>query len=145
MITAILDTNVFVQALSSSPQSASSRVVAAYFDHRVRLVFSSATFDELIEVLALPQIKVRHGLSDDEIIEFTESLWDHAVVYRTTRPSVAGVVRDLTDKKFLALAEESNAEYLVTNDRRHLRPLGRHHRTEIVTPGEFLEKLAASA
>lgn len=145
MITAILDTNDFVQALSSSPQSASSRVLASYFDHRIRLVFSPATFDELIEVLSLPQIRAKHGLSDDEIIEITESLWDHAVVYRTTSITVSAFVRDLTDKKFLALAEESNADYLVTNDRRHLRPLGRHHRTEIVTPAEFLEKLATPA
>lgn len=77
MIRAILDTNVVVQSLISSPPAASARVLDAYYD-----------------------------------------------------------------SKFLDLAEASDADYLVTNDRRHLLGLKRHHRTEIITPAEFLRRLA---
>ncbi len=49
--------------------------------------------------------------------------------------------RDASDTQFLGLAEISAANYLVTNDRRHLLPLRRHQKTRIVTPAEFLRRL----
>jgi predicted nucleic acid-binding protein len=48
----------------------------------------------------------------------------------------------VTDAKFLGLAEEAGANFLVTNDRRHLLRLKRHGRTRIVTPARFLRELA---
>ncbi len=38
--------------------------------------------------------------------------------------------------KFLSLAAESEAGYIVTNDRRHLLRLKQHGSTKIVTPGK---------
>jgi predicted nucleic acid-binding protein len=53
------------------------------------------------------------------------------------------VSRDVTDTKFLDLAVASDADYFVTNDRRHLLPLKRIGRTRIVTPHKFLALRAA--
>lgn len=141
MTTAILDTNVLVQSIIGSPRSASARVGEAYYDGRFQMVVSPASFDELIDVLTIPRIRDRHGFSDDEILEFIESLLPDAVTYPGESPIPADVARDMTDTKFLALAEESGADYLVTNDRRHLLRLKRHGRTKIVTPAQFLREL----
>lgn len=81
MITAILDTNVLVQSAISSPRSASARVREAYYDGRFQIVVSPDTLNELIEVLMLPRIRNRHGLSDGEILELIESLLPNAVTY----------------------------------------------------------------
>jgi predicted nucleic acid-binding protein len=55
------------------------------------------------------------------------------------------MISDVTDTKFLALAEESGATYLVTQDRRHLLRLKQYGKTQIVTPAQFLKELASQS
>jgi putative PIN family toxin of toxin-antitoxin system len=141
MTTAILDTNVFVQAAIGSPRSASTRCLRAYDAGRFRLLFSPATLDELLAVLLVPGIRARHGWSDDEIQRFVLSLLPDADLYAGEYPVSVQLTRDLSDTKFLALAEEASADYLVTNDRRHLLPLRNHGATSILTPSQFLGAL----
>jgi putative PIN family toxin of toxin-antitoxin system len=143
MTIAVLDTNVLVQSLISSAHSASARVLDAYYDGRFQLPYTSETVDELVEALTISHIRTRHGLSDDEMLEFVASLLARGESYPV---EVAGLVpadiaRDVTDTKFLALIKISDADFLVTNDRRHLLRLRRFGRTQIVTPAEFLRKL----
>ena len=76
------------------------------------------------------------------ILEFAASLLVNANRYDAPRAVPASLTRDITDAKFLDLAEVSDADYLVTNDYRHLLPLKRHRKTEIVTPAEFIRRLA---
>jgi uncharacterized protein len=142
MIRAILDTNVVVQSVISSPPAASARVLDAYYDLKFRFVYSPSTLDEFLNVLLLPSIRARHEMSDGELLEFAASLLVNADRYDAGQAVPASLTRDVTDSKFLALAEASDADYLVTNDRRHLLGLKRHRRTEIVTPTEFLRRLA---
>jgi predicted nucleic acid-binding protein len=52
--TAILDTNVVVQALIGSRRSASARVLDAYYEGRFRFCYSPDTLDELLAVLTVP-------------------------------------------------------------------------------------------
>ena len=143
MTLAVLDTNVVVQALVSSPRSASARVLDAYFDGRFQLAYAPETIAELVEVLSIPRIRVRHKFSDDEVLEFVAALLAEATEYPdlSADSAVDKTARDLTDAKFLALARLSNADYLVTNDRRHLVPLRHLGRTQILTPAKFLRKL----
>lgn len=51
------------------------------------------------------------------------------------------MIRAILDTKFLALAEDARADYLVTNDHRHLLHLRSHGQTQIVTPAAFLRQL----
>jgi putative PIN family toxin of toxin-antitoxin system len=144
MITAVVDTNILVQYLLSSSGSASARTVEAYFDGHFRLAYSSAIFDEVLEVLMLPQIRQRHGLDDAEILEYLASLLVDAVCYSGALAVSARTTRDITDTKFLSVAAEAHADYLITNDRRHLLPLKRFRGTRIVTPARFLSELPRS-
>lgn len=141
MISAILDTNVLLQSLIGSPRSASVQVLEAYYDGRFRLVSSSAVLDEAFEVLMVPRIRVLHGLSDDEILEFIASL----IIDSNVFPDIEGIshehARDVADTKFLALAQTSQADFLVTNDRRDLLRVKNYGVTQIVTPTTFLRQL----
>ena len=141
MITAILDTNVLVQA-AISPKGASFQVLTAVREGRFRLSFTQATLDELLRILMIPHIRARHAWSDEEVRAFVEMLAAHAEIFPGQFEVSPSVTRDVTDAKFLALAKDSSADYLVTQDRRHLLRLKRFHETRIVTPRQFLRELA---
>jgi putative PIN family toxin of toxin-antitoxin system len=138
---AVVDTNILVSGAIGSARSASARLLDAYYDGRFRLVFSPATIDELLTVLTLPDIQARHGWSDDEIIQFISTLLAAAIICTGQGTVSAALTRDVTDTKFLALAAEAGATFLVTKDRRHLLRLKRYKGTRIVTPAKFLEAL----
>lgn len=74
MIRAILDTNVLVQSVIGSPDAASARTLDAAYHGEFRILYSPDTLDELLAVLMVPSIRDRHGMSDDEILEFVASL-----------------------------------------------------------------------
>ncbi len=73
MTTAILDTNVIVQAVISS-RGASSRTLAAFFEGRFQIVFSDETLEEVRQVLFLPSIRARHDWSEAEVHDFVALL-----------------------------------------------------------------------
>jgi putative PIN family toxin of toxin-antitoxin system len=141
MITAILDTNVVVQSLIGKGAAAPARVLDAGYGNQFQLVFSPALLDEWLEVVLVPHIRARHGLSDDELLEFLASLLANARRHLATTSLAVALTRDVTDAKLIALAQESGADYLVTNDRRHLLRLGHYGRTRIVRPAHFLRLL----
>jgi putative PIN family toxin of toxin-antitoxin system len=144
MITAIVDTNVVVQA-AISPKGASFQVLKAHLDRKYQLISSPTMLDEISRVLMIPHIRTRHTWSDAEIRAFVELLATDAATYPAQRPVRVSITRDPTDTKFLSLAEESAADYLVTQDRRHLLRLKQHAKTQIVTPARFLKELAGES
>jgi putative PIN family toxin of toxin-antitoxin system len=143
VITAILDASVVVQAVISSARAASSRTLDALHDGKFHLIFSPAILDEWLEVLTVGRIRDRHGMTDDELLEHLASLLVNATRHTGTSSVPAHLARDVTDTKYLALAVESSADFLVTNDRRHLLRLRRIGRTKIVTPAQFLRVLTS--
>lgn len=46
----------------------------AYDDGRFRLAYTPETVDELVDALTIRRIRDRHGLTDDEVLEFVASL-----------------------------------------------------------------------
>jgi putative PIN family toxin of toxin-antitoxin system len=142
MITAVLDTNVFVQYLIGGTQSASALTVEALLAGSYLAVFSTDTIDELVEVLSVSSMNARHGLSDDEILDFIASLLEAALIFPAEEVVSNELTRDVSDTKLLALVESASAAFLVTNDRRHLIRLKSHAGASIVTPARFLRALS---
>ena len=141
MITAVLDTNVVLQSLIGSPKSASARTLDALFDGDFQIAYSPAVLDEWLEVLSIESMRRRHGLTDDELLEFLAAVVVSGKWHSGATKISSALPHDLTDTKFLALSAESRAEYLITNDHRHLLPLKRYRSTRIVTPAQFLRDL----
>lgn len=139
MTTAILDTNVVVQGVISD-RGASHAALQLALDGRCQLVFSSDTLNELERVLAQPSIVALHGWTSSEIEDLLTLLAVQSVLFAGNLPVSPEITRDATDAKFLALSEEAAADYLVTNDRRHLLPLRRFGTTRIVTPATFVRE-----
>jgi putative PIN family toxin of toxin-antitoxin system len=144
MLAAVVDTNVLVAGvLTRSLRSASRRLVDRHRSGEFTLLLSPATLTEIQEVLALPQLRAMHHLTDDEIRLFCLRLeFDkNTRVLAGTRPVSPSVTRDVSDTKWVALALEGHTDYLVTNDHRHLHRLRMIGRTRIVTPHKFLQAL----
>lgn len=60
---------------------------------------------------------------------------------RTTPPRSRIVAGDADDDHVLALAVATSASLIVSGDRAHLLPLGRHAGIAIITPREAIELL----
>lgn len=131
----ILDTNVLLGALIS-PHGLPDAIYRAWRAARFDLVTSVAQLDELRRVSRYP--KLRAILPAHRVGTMMNNL-QRAVVLDVLPPLPAGIEADDPDDGFLlAMALVSEADYLVTGDRRAgLLQLGSVARTRIVTPAAF--------
>lgn len=100
------------------------------------LLTSEECFKEATEVLQRPKLKKYY--SEEEFVLFQNILLKELQFQDVT--SEVTVCRDPKDNKFLSLALDSNADFLVTGDK-DLLEVGKFFKTEIITPRDFLEKL----
>jgi putative PIN family toxin of toxin-antitoxin system len=146
MIAAVVDTNILVRgAIASHPNSESKSVVDAIFAGSFLLLLSPETLLEIQRVLADEQIRGLHGWSDQLILSYCRALEVQGRVMETTTVVSPSLTRDGTDTKFVALAIDGQADYLVTLDRRHLGRLKTVGTAKVVTPAKFLLVLRHSS
>ncbi|MBI1902723.1 MAG: putative toxin-antitoxin system toxin component, PIN family [Planctomycetia bacterium] len=133
---------IIAGVLSSSPRSASRAVLDRHRTGDFLLVLSPDTLREIRSVLAHSELRAVHGMTDADIRHFCRALQVASQVFPGSLVVPPAVTRDLTDTKWVALALESGADFLVTNDQRHLHRLKAIGRTRIATPARFLRELA---
>lgn len=128
----ILDTNILVSFLISKQFKKFDRLL---FSSQIQLVFSQELFEELFEVIHRPKFK-RYFMPDDINILFR--LLGH---FASIIPVVSDVhiCRDSKDNFLLALALDSQADFLVTGDL-DLLSLKHIGRTEIITINQLVYK-----
>ncbi len=142
MISAVVDSNVFVRGvITSNPNSASKGVIDAFLAAGFSLLLSREALDELHRVLSAEELQAKHQLTNEEILEFCHIVEAHGRLLEPTIIVPASMTRDVTDTKWIALALCGDADYLVTLDRRHLQRLKKVGRTKIVGPAKFLRLL----
>ncbi len=142
MVSAVIDTNILVAGiLTANPRSASRRVIDGLFSGAYDLLLSPTILQEIQDVLTLPRLQSVHRLTADQIQRFCHSLQVRGRMFSGTREVSAALTRDVTDTKWVALALEADADYLVTRDRRHLHRLRTVGHTRIVTAHQFLQQL----
>lgn len=131
--------NILVRgAIASHPNSASKSVVDAIFAGSFLLLLSRETLFEIQRVLSEEEIRTMHGWSDELILSFCRALEVKGRMLETTTVVPASLTRDVTDTKFVALAIDGQADYLVTLDRRHLGRLKTAGKAKVVTPAKFV-------
>jgi len=137
--TGVFDNNVIAAAfISRFAKSASILAVNAIRELRVRLAYSEETLHELAVVLQLDHFRREHNKSEAEIRAFCDTLRVVGVKYEPRKQVLVSLARDITDTKFLDLALAADADFLVTNDARHLLRLKQIGQTKILTPHKFL-------
>ena len=131
----ILDTNVLLGALIS-PQGPPDAIYRAWRAARFDLVTSTAQLDELRRASRYPKLKT---LLPAHRVGTMVNNMQRAIVLGVLSPLPDGMeVNDPNDAFLLAMALASEADYLVTGDRRSgLLQRGAAGRTRIVTPVTF--------
>lgn len=135
----ILDTNVLLSALLS-PLGAPAKLLDAWERKAFTLVVSDVLIAEFSEVAARPFFRARLRASAAELL--AAGLRDFSFYCRDL-PS-GPIAPDPKDSYLLALAEASQAEFLVTGDK-ELLSVKRHKSTRISTSAALIEVLKAQS
>lgn len=132
----VVDTNILLSALIN-PNGAPAQLIDAWRAGAFELITSR---DQLLELGAVARRPgLRKYIVPARIGRFINDLCELADVL--SRLPTADRSADPADNFLLAMAEASDADYLVTGDKRHVLVLGVHHRTRIVTARECLAVL----
>lgn len=134
----ILDTNVLLGALIS-PYGPPEAIYRAWRLGRFELVTSTVQLDEIRQVSRYPKLKAI--LPAHRIGTMVNNMQRANVLGALPALPAGTTVADLADGYLLAMALASEAEYLVTGDRRAgLLQMQSAGRTRIVTPSAFCEE-----
>jgi len=108
----------------------------------VKLFSSPALVDEFAHTLAYAKFTARLQRFGTSIAALMAQYT--ALVTVVTPTSVPRVVRnDADDDHVIATAVAARAQFIVTGDRKHLLPVGRHQDIAIVTAREALARIEA--
>ncbi len=129
----VLDTNIIVSGLISAGKS--RKVLNLVLSGQVEFFLSFEVLSEYIGVLRRPKFTVYRRFSPRAANTIT-SLQTLANMISPARH--VSVCSDSDDNKFVELALEASADYLITNNIRHF-PAARYQNIRIVTPSEYLE------
>ncbi|OGL77890.1 putative toxin-antitoxin system toxin component, PIN family [Candidatus Uhrbacteria bacterium RIFCSPHIGHO2_12_FULL_54_23] len=127
MITAVIDTNVLIDATADLSGYA-HQVIALVVEGNVKAVASRRIEDEYRALIA----KAADKRARQELDEF----FDMVARVRTHERAEARS-KDREDQKFLDCASTAGADFIITNDH-HLLDLGASGTTKIITPEEFI-------
>lgn len=131
----ILDTNILLSALLS-PLGAPAKLLDAWERNAFTLVACDTLIEEFREVAGRPFFRARLRPSVAELL--AADLREFSFFCRDL--PLGPVAPDPKDSYLLALAEASQAEFLVTGDK-ELLSLKQHKSTSIITPAAMIEIL----
>jgi putative PIN family toxin of toxin-antitoxin system len=134
----VFDTNVVASA--SFWRGPPFDCLAAWAQGRCEASVSPELLAEYHETLE----RLRREYPHHSYVEWVEALTDSAVlVFPAER--ARGATPDPGDEKILECALAGDADIIITGDRRHLQPLRMFRDTEIISPADFLRRLAPAA
>jgi hypothetical protein len=129
----VLDTNVVIAALLFSGKA--SNILSLCQEKKVTFLASKEVIEEYIKVLSYPRFSLNNDeieyLIKEEIIAFIEPIH--------VRNRLKILKEGPSDNKFLSLAIDGKADYIISGDR-HLLGLKIFRKIKIITITEFLEK-----
>ncbi len=132
----VVDANIFASALLK-PNSNPAKVIELVKQNRVELTISPSIIKEIKHILLYPKIKKYHCKTVQEIDEYFEDLLIFAWVVEGKE--IIDIIKDdPTDNKYLACADEGEADYIISGDH-HLLDLGTYKVAKIVKAKAFLE------
>lgn len=132
----ILDTNVLLSAfikVDSKPY----KIIQAWLDDRFDLLSTVEQLEEVTRVSRYPH--VRRFIEPAEVGWLVNRIRDRALIIE--RLPKVDASPDPGDNFLLAMAEEGNADYLVTGDKAGVLAIRKHGKTHIVTVSNMVATL----
>ncbi len=127
----VFDTNILISALLISNSLPAQALKKA--ENSGTVLYSADVLQEIKEVLFRP--KFSPYISGDDVVGFLARIvrsWEEISIIQTV-----AICRDPKDNKFLELALNGNADFLITGDN-DLLVLNPYRSTKIIKPAEFL-------
>ena len=129
-----IDTNMLVSALISDGPP--SQIVRRAMSGQIVLIIPEAVLVELERVLS-----AKLDFAPARARDLAEAVSAIATELAPTPDDVPAVTGHPPDDRILAAAVDARAELLVTGDRRHLLPIGKHRGVRIVTAQALLAEI----
>lgn len=131
MLKVVIDTNVFISAIlfGGTPR----KIINSWLKRKFILCLSPELKAEILKKLQ------KKFLLSSESIRFIEEALDNSS-QKYIPVSKVSICADLKDNFLLELAEEANADFLVSGDKQVLS-LKYHKKTNIISPKDFLETI----
>lgn len=126
----VVDTNVWVSYLLTR---SFARLNTLLSEPVVRLLYSEAMIEELMEVLQRPRI--RHQVASADVAELLRTIQSQGEQVQVT--SSVRSCRDPDDDKVLELCQDGKAHWLVTGDK-DLLSMQEFQGTKVISPAEFI-------
>jgi putative PIN family toxin of toxin-antitoxin system len=127
----VLDTNVIISALLF--RGLPSRLIPLWQKGKATLLVSSQVLKEYLRVLAYPRFELAaqeiKSIIEVELLPFVEAV--------RVESKIRVIAKDPSDDKFLELAVDGKADFLISHDK-HLLGLGVFRGTQILSVAEFL-------
>jgi putative PIN family toxin of toxin-antitoxin system len=140
VIRAVVDTNMFIRALIK-PQGSVGPVLTRLRDGDYILLYADLLLDELVAKLALPRIRTKYHLSDEDVETVLALILLRGEPITPHRRITA--CRDPKDDIVLEVAVAGQTDFIVTGDN-DLLVLHPFEGIPIVGPSEFLEALEST-
>lgn len=138
MLRAIVDTNILIRAVIM-PGGTVGPVLTRLRDGDYTLVYSAPLIDELLAKLALPRIREKYHVNDQDVDDLLALIALRGELVTPTRK--VKICRDPKDDMFIEAALTGGAEVVVTGDE-DLLTLKKFETVRFVTPRAFLALLA---
>jgi putative PIN family toxin of toxin-antitoxin system len=134
MIKVVFDTNILISALLF-PGGTPDQVFKLCRRKIIQAYISDFILDEFERVL-----KIKFSLPSPESIKYVRLVCQHCQIIEPKARVDAVKIHD-ADNRILECAVSSNADYLVTGNKKHLLPLGEYQNIKIVSAAAFLEAM----
>ncbi|OFX21805.1 MAG: putative toxin-antitoxin system toxin component, PIN family [Bacteroidetes bacterium GWA2_31_9] len=127
----VIDTNIWISYIIG--KAIAPRFNKLLLDNRFVILSDNELYEELKSVIYRPKFKKYISSSHAEYFM-------QLFIASTSKINVCSVVEiceDVDDNFILALAKDSNANFLITGDKPHLLKLNTFENTQIITFSEF--------
>lgn len=132
----VVDTNVLVSALIRS-EGIPARILDLILSGQVKIILDHRIYAEYQDVLLRPEF----GFAPEPVDNLLDFLLQYGERVYTISTSV--VLPDAYDGKFLEVAIDGSAEFLVTGNLKHF-PARQRHGVRVVSPREWWDQWSES-
>ena len=139
MLKAVLDTSILVSAFLKH-EGVNAKILLGGKDQYELFLSENILAETKLVLLTYERIRKKYHYTDDEVLQYLETLRVVAKEVIKKLPKIRVIERDPKDDPILACALKVKADYIVSKDD-HLRDLKEYRGIKIVSSLEFLELL----
>jgi len=139
MLKAVLDTSILVSAFLKH-EGVNAKILLGGKDQYELFLSEDILAETKLVLLTYERIRKKYHYTDDEVLEYLETLRVVARQVLEKLPKIRVIEKDPKDDPVLACALKIKADYIVSKDD-HLKDLKEYRGIRIVSSQEFLELL----